>query len=402
MKLTPVGAALRDWYANRGEQTIALLPGPAGTGKTHAAITTLVRDSLTQRAGVYMLCGQTTSSVIANTEPAFRQLADESGITLRLKRSGDVPQFQFGKATFRIYGGQKQDSASRFRGLNAYGAFVDEATLLHRGFLNDALSRVRKGNAITIVATNPDSPMSPFKTEWLDKAEEKGIAVINSAFGTNPYIGETGYAAMRQMSGAAYQRMVEGLWAANEGLVFPEWHTWMDDGGKGMKVAGVDYGAAGTTAAVLLTQQPGGWWLATDEFYHDQRTHGVLHDPQLAAMMAAKFGRGVADWAVDPSAVTLRRAMIELGLPAHSANNEVGPGIQTVNLSLQLKRLMLKHIGLDGLKAEMAAYRWDERPGVPTDGEKPVKEKDHLCDALRYAVIEWLPKAAQGWRADWQ
>jgi phage terminase large subunit len=72
----------------------------------------------------------------------------------------------------------------------------------------------------------------------------------------------------------------------------------------------------------------------------------------------------------------------------YDADNEVLDGIRRVAQGLTTGTLYI-HESCEGLIAEMANYRWDEKAQERGE-DKPVKDADHGPDALRYAVARIL------------
>jgi phage terminase large subunit len=67
-----------------------------------------------------------------------------------------------------------------------------------------------------------------------------------------------------------------------------------------------------------------------------------------------------------------------------SADNAVKDGINTVSTLFALDRLRI-HESATGLIDEIPGYSWDDAAAAKGE-DKPIKQDDHSCDALRYGV----------------
>lgn len=66
------------------------------------------------------------------------------------------------------------------------------------------------------------------------------------------------------------------------------------------------------------------------------------------------------------------------------ANNDVLDGIRLVGMLLNLELLKFASSCTETIK-EFASYIWDEK-ALEHGEDKPVKQHDHSCDAVRYFV----------------
>ena len=72
-----------------------------------------------------------------------------------------------------------------------------------------------------------------------------------------------------------YKRMVQNVWAANGGVIYPiDLSHVVEEAFEPTGRVFLDAGTAGVTAALLYTERPGGW-LVADEYYHDAEQRGA-------------------------------------------------------------------------------------------------------------------------------
>jgi phage terminase large subunit len=88
---------------------------------------------------------------------------------------------------------------------------------------------------------------------------------------------------------------------------------------------------------------------------------------------------------VDPSASSYIEQLHRDGVTGvTAADNSVLDGIRTVS-SLFSTGDLLVHESARGLIDELPGYSWDDAAAEKGE-DKPIKENDHSCDALRYGV----------------
>ena len=88
-------------------------------------------------------------------------------------------------------------------------------------------------------------------------------------------------------------------------------------------------------------------------------------------------------WVGDPAGKQQMAELRRQGLSVGPANNDVMAGIDTVYSLFQAGRLKVFRT-LTGARDELAGYVWKRTAGG--FGDQPVKERDDLMDALRYAL----------------
>lgn len=145
------------------------------------------------------------------------------------------------------------------------------------------------------------------------------------------------------------------------------------------RLYGMDVG--GKTAAVWLAKNPDtNQWHAYQEYYKERA------EPSIHAVAIHAKGKWIPG-AIDPASRgrsqidgnQLMQMYIDLGLNIQPAVNAVEAGLYTVWELLSTDQLKV-HNNCTFLLQEMRSYHRDEKGNV-------VKKNDHLCDALRYAVM---------------
>jgi len=202
-----------------------------------------------------------------------------------------------------------------------------------------------------------------------------------------------------------YKRYIEGEWCLAEGLVYDFFdeniHT-VDyiHGFANQYILGIDYGTTNPCAFVLIglnfNNYPNIW--VEKEYYWDskieqrQKTDGEYCDD------LKKFveGYNITHSYVDPSAASfITEIKRNTQLPVYLAENDVLDGIRFVAKLFSNGQLVVTKKCKNIIK-EIQSYRWDEK-SIKLGIDKPIKQNDHLLDALRYLIFSHLyNKDSQG------
>ena len=331
----------------------------------------------------------------------IHHLSGEDPNMLEVSRKGKVNYFY-------IFGGKDEGSQDLVQGITAAGAFFDEVALMPESFVNQATGRCSVEGAKWWFNCNPGGPIHWFKTNWIDKHQEKKLLYLHFTMDDNLSLSEKVKEKYRNMyAGVFYLRYIKGLWRAAEGLIytmFTDENLYSDEErpvalkSTGTRMIAVDYGT--TNPCVFLDTWDDGRTIWVDREYRwDSRSEEARRsaspqktDSQYADDMAEFMGTRPEDQCVilvDPSAASFIAELRKRGWMVKPAENEVLDGIRKVGTMTERRRIRINR-KCSGLIPEMQSYVWDEK-AVERGEEKPVKQMDHGPDALRYR-INALPK----------
>ena len=296
-------------------------------------------------------------------------------------------------------------AASRLRGVDLDGGYLDELTLFPEDLVDEVLDRMSTTHRAKLTATtNPDSEDHWVKLDLIDRIErgELNGEVLTFMPEDNPYFLrhpeqlealKARYATKPTM----YRRMIESEWCSGSGLMVPN-VTYLDTPDMGLCKAlevGLDWGPATVTAAVLVGWFPHGWHVI-DEFYHDTEAEGQLLSRDIAEQIHAwATGYGyVSGWMMPPDAGALASDIHHIDPLANRVEGfeptiwRVGGTVKT-GMTLLNQRLEQRSYGRQltvaptcrNLRRERGSYRSkdgsDEHDAKSGDGH-------HLIDGLRY------------------
>ena len=425
---SPRGAASRLLFDAR--QPEVLISGPAGTGKSRAALEYVHKCLLEYPKARALVVRKTLTSLVASGMVTFREkvLDPRDGVQFYGGSKVEPAQFRYPNGSRLVVGGL--DKASKIMSAEYDIVYVQEATELTENDWESLTTRLRNGMMPfqqMVADCNPDAP-----THWLKRRSDAGRTVmLESRHEDNPVLydrragvwtdsGAVYMSKLDNLSGVRYLRLRKGVWAAAEGMVYDNWDravhlidrfpippSWR-------RFRVVDFGYTNPFVCQWWAIDPDGRMYLYREIYHSQRTVKV-HAEQIKRLESNPFEQGVdaegkprrerIERTVADHDAEDRATLAESGIHTENAKKDVTVGIQAVQERLKLAgdgrgRLFILRDSLverDGIMAdagkptctaeEIESYCWPQgQDGKPVK-EEPVKVDDHGMDALRYAVM---------------
>lgn len=235
-----------------------------------------------------------------------------------------------------------------------------------------------------------------FKVNWIDKAKEKKLIYLHFTMDDNLSLSERIKERYRAMyTGVFFKRYILGMWAIAEGVIYDmfseenhvkdikEIRYLLIDGNR---YVSCDYGTQNATVFLLWNKGTDGKWYCIREYYYSGRDKGKQKTDAEYADDLKEWLEGTAVKAiiVDPSAASFIAELRKRGYKVLKAKNDVLDGIRLVAMLLTMLQLVFTSSCKETIK-EFASYVWDEK-AAESGEDKPVKQHDHSCDAVRYFV----------------
>lgn len=444
----PRGAALK-LLTFRGDEVI--LSGPAGTGKSRAALEKMHLVALRNPDFRGLMVRKTMKSLTESGLVTFRRYVAAESIKARhLKWFGGSlekpPAWMYARGAEILCGGM--DDPGKVMSTEYDIVFVQEATQLALEDWEAIISRLRNGGlsyAQIIADCNPSTPH-----HWLKKRAQDGLlTMLESRHEDNPlYFDDNGVMTeagkayilgkLDRLSGPRKQRLRYGKWVAAEGQIYDNWDdaVHLVDRFKVPKnwprFWVVDFGYRNPFVLQRWAQDPDGrLWLYAETYMTgrlvEDHARNVLRevtkptekwnpgdseDPLRELQDGRRVWREPQPQAVICDHDAEGRATLEkhLGLPTVPANKDVLTGIEAVQA-----RLRKDDTGRPGLyimrdsvtqrdqslvdaakptctAEEIPGYVWKRKSSTvlameKPEPEEPVKVDDHGCDAKRYLVV---------------
>lgn len=417
-RYAPRGAAV-DLFRCRAKEV--LLAGPAGTGKSRAALEKLLGVALKYSGMKGLIVRQVAATLGATALETWRNFVIPELLlngTVRFYGGSKerAAEYQFANGSRILIGGM--DDPIKIMSSEYDIIYVQEATELRPDGWEKLTTRLRNGvlpYQQLIADCNPDAP-----THWLKHRCDIGQTVmLYSRHEDNPLYfdsrgnvtprGQEYLATLDALTGVRKERLRYGRWVAAEGVIYedwnpvvhvldrfpipPEWPRWWT----------VDFGYTNPFVCQWWAQDPDGRLYLYRELYHTGRTVDV-HARQIRELSRddpAPQGI-ICDHDAENRAVLDR----ELQRSTVPAEKTVKPGIEAVQVRLKpagdgRPRLFLlrdslveRDPKLDGDRKpcstfeEMPGYIWAPPVNGRAPKEEPVKENDHGMDAMRYMVAQ--------------
>lgn len=273
-----------------------------------------------------------------------------------------------------------------------------------------------------IADCNPAQP-----SHWLNRRASdprKKMLRLRSRHQDNPYYysdndwtesGRLYLERLAGLSGARRSRLLDGLWVAQEGMVYPEWdptlHIIPRKKLPVMKyyIGGMDFGFknpgsyqlwgfdsednAYLVRQLYMSQKPiSDWWIPKIKALNDMEI-----DYQISSLRAI-----VCDSA-EPEKIDL---MSRSGLPAWKAIKDIHIGLDTVRMRLEpgpsrkpslfivddslyeVDPLLADSYSPMQIQDEFESYVWPEGVDTRNHKELPIKNNDHAMDCMRYVMMQ--------------
>lgn len=418
----PWGSAL-ELFRSRAPEV--LLSGPAGTGKSRAALEKLHALMLKNPGARGLMVRKTAVSLTSSGLVTFREhVAKEAIESGEVKFYGGSPQeaasYRYGNGSTITIGGL--DKATRIMSTEYDAIYVQEATELTEDDWEALTTRLRHGVISfqqLLADCNPDAPH-----HWLRQRCERGTThLIYCRHEDNPrlYDAHTGtwtppgaeyLRRLEALTGVRYDRLRLGNWVAAEGLIYdtfdPAVHLHPPIGLPPLdwpRYWVIDFGFNNPFVCQFWAEDPDGRLYLYRELY---RTGEIVADHAKQILAIVKKGDGHKSDVVARVIITDHdaegRATLEreLGRGTTAAKKDVLEGIEAVKVRLKVAgdgkpRLFLCRDALAGRDQSLAdakkplcttdeilEYVWDDK----AKKEQPLKRGDHGMDCMRYLVAQ--------------
>lgn len=379
---------------NQATKRFNIWVGAVRSGKTYASILKLIDLLKNGPQGDVMIIGVNRSTIQRNV---LLQLYKFLGWPPPSSKSTETKLY--GRNIYFV-GAHDEGAVRAIQGSTLAMAYVDEATCIPAPFWKMLQSRLSIRGAQLIATCNPEGPAHWLKKEFIDREADLDLIHWDFQLDDNPSLDESYKNNLKkEFTGMWYKRYILGEWAVAQGLIYDAYdndnlyeHPFENPN---YYVLGVDYGTSNATAAVLCAISPRKWpqIRVEDEYYYDSVKRGRQKtDSELAADLRSFCGyRSIRAIYVDPSAASLKLELRRMDLPVLDAKNDVVEGIKVTSKFIAGKNLVIQK-GCKNLIECLQSYSWC--PKAADRGlDKPLKEKEHIMDALRYAIYSAFPSA---------
>lgn len=363
--------------------------GAVRSGKTSIMMWAFVDWAMRQFSGQrFGICGKTVDSASKNIVVPFVSMAlAKERYTIRWRRADKVLEVRRGAVAnfFEVFGGKDESSFALIQGRTLAGVLLDEAALMPRSFVEQALTRCSVDGAKLWFSCNPESPQHWFYLEWIKRHKERNALYLHFEMTDNPGLSAKTIERYRStFTGVFYDRYIRGLWVMAEGLIydfFGEDQIVDEEPDKGEYYISCDYGTLNPFSAGLWCWDGETANRIREYYYSGRESQRNKTDEEYYAELEALAGDlPVKAVVVDPSAASFIETIRRHGrFKVRKAHNEVTPGIMTTARLLRDGTVKIHRSCKDAIR-EFGLYRWDEKSAE----DRPIKENDHAMDDIRY------------------
>lgn len=401
---------LLTWWADGSpfkDYNGVIAEGSVRAGKTLIMSLSFVLWSMQFGNGLYFgMAGKTIASFERNVLNQLKECLNLRGYRYKVKGNAITVSDGKHQNTYYVFGGRDERSQDLIQGVTLAGMLFDEAALMPRSFVNQAIARCSVQGSKLWFNCNPEGPMHWFYQEIIQTSDENKLLRIHFGLDDNPALSEEIKERYRNMfHGIFYKRFILGEWVFATGVIYDCFSFDKNVIDKSLlpiqikegdikPVYGCDFGTfnphvylrgyiarKGNNPAIYIT----------DEYVYDGRKSGRQKSTEDYVRDFEKFNgdlecRGIA---IDPSASSLIVTHQQHGHIVRKAKNDVLSGINAVYKMLQSGNIIVCS-NCKNLIAEFGMYRWNDKVADKQGKDEVVKEYDHCMDALRYMVMTFL------------
>ena len=223
--LSPKQKEIFSWCYNSDHDAI-ICDGAVRSGKTICMITSFILWAMKCFDGaVFGICGKTVRSAERNIITPLMNIADITAyfkVTYTRSRNLLTVQGNGRKNSFYIFGGRDESSYMLIQGITLSGVMFDEAALMPRSFVEQAITRTLSVQGAKLwFNCNPDNQFHWFYTDWIKRTEERRALHLHFLMSDNPVLTkEQLERAEKQFTGVFHDRYIKGLWVSAEGVIY--------------------------------------------------------------------------------------------------------------------------------------------------------------------------------------
>ena len=370
----------KDWF-------IALLHGAKRSGKTKINNDSFlfelrrvrkIADAEGVKEPMYILAGVSSATINKNI---LQELYNMYNIELKFDKHNNFKLF--GVKVVQAYTGNI-GGVGAIRGMTAYGAYINEASLAKQEVFAEIISRCSGEGARILADTNPDNPEHWLKKEYIDKPNEN-VKAFHFELDDNTFLSDRYRENIKAAtpSGMFYDRDIKGLWVSADGVVYKDFdankhYIKSDELPRLSKFyCGVDWGYEHWGSIVVIGETDDGTAYLIEE--HAKQYEEIDYWVGIAKGIQDRYGQKVpfyCDSARPEHVARFKRDRLN----AFNADKARLSGVESVARKMKRDKLYICRDKVEKFPNEIYQYVWDEKSG------EPIKQFDDVLDSLRYAI----------------
>ena len=371
----------RDWF-------MLILHGAKRSGKTQLNNDLFLRELIRVKKIAdmervekpqYILAGFSKSTIYQNV---LIELSSKYGIDFKFDKLGNF--ILCGVYVVQV-GHGKVDGLGRIRGMTAYGAYVNEASLANELVFDEIRSRCSGKGARILCDTNQDNPEHWLKKEYIDNPTDRILSykftIFDNTFLDKRYLQST---IDTTPAGMFTERNIYGNWVSGDGMVYKDFdgekHFIEDITEYRFKryIAGVDWGYGHYGAIVVFGVTDDDRYIMIEE--HAKTGEEIDYWVDIAKGIKKRYGN--IPFYCDSARMEHIDRFRRESIAAFKSDKAVIAGIECVATMYKSGKLFIYSPIAKRFKQEIYSYVWSDKAG----DEAVKKEFDDVQDAIRYAI----------------
>lgn len=360
----------------RDNKRYVFLRGSTRSGKTITALQYVIIQCIVNKGTIVTIARETQSSIKNTLLIDFIEIMEGLGIWMEKNYNKMEMVYRFpNKSIIRFIG--LDDTTGKLRGMKSDIVFVDEVNTIDK---NSWIQLDVRTERYLIAAYNPEITPNWWGLEYEKK--DNGI-MLHSTWRQNPFLSETIKQSIIDLKNSdpdLYTIYSEGLIVEPREKIYKGYNTYHIDPPSKYRYIGIDWGFSNDECAVIEVIYDGERGIYCKELLYETN----LTNEDLAHKLHELDIDKNTNIVVDSSEPKSREELSRLGIKSRPISAKgILYGIQKV-------RQYNIHIHEDSLNLidEFDNYKWKkDRSGRVTNSPTG---KDHLLDALRYVVVEFI------------
>ena len=374
-------------YIRNANKRWNLKVGAVRSGKSYVDVNYMIPARLRQghgKSGLNLILGVSRETIERDVLQPMREMYTDRLVgTINSRNIANI----CGEDVYCL-GAEKVSQVAKVQGMSVKYCYGDEIAKWNKDIFTMLQSRLDKSYSVFDGSCNPESPGHWLK-QFIDREDIDSYIQKYTIF-DNPFLPQEFVENLcKEYEGTVYYgRYIKGEWTLAEGLIYPMYEDAFAEPPEGRAseyCLSVDYGTQNAFAALVWGKYDKTWY-AVKEYYYSGRDTGIQKtDEEYAEALdtfVSPYTDGRLETIIDPSAASFITLLQKRkGYRVRHADNSVADGIR--ESASALKRGIVK-ISPECInwKKEAQGYVWDEKSAE----DKPVKEADHLMDAMRYFI----------------
>lgn len=368
-------------FLKNSKKRINLLYGSAGSGKSYTMAQFFIKKFYKEKNKRFLVLRKTLPSLRITAYKLILDLLKEYSLPYHLNKSEMLITYGTNEMLFKSL-----DDREKIKSYEGNYVWVEEATeISYEDFLQLNLRLRRKTDSINqmYLTFNPISKLHWIYRELFEKQRDD-VAMLHSTYKDNPFLSDDyirELEGLKEQDETYYQIYALGEWGILKNIIYTNYDlidTWPDNFDE--IIYGLDFGFNNPSALLEVGIKDMELYLR-ELLYETHLTNEDLIE-KLKKLIPDRARCIYADSAEPARIEEIQRA----GFNIYPAEKSVKDGIDFVKRQklhiLKESANLIKEIG--GYK-----YKEDKNGNVL---EEPLKFRDHLMDALRYAVYTHLKK----------